>query len=182
MAEPQILPQNLVSLREAIIDVVFGRSKEEPKDIKALFDWLESDGWEVLIESSPTDVYALDIKALANWCFNDEELASWWGYDLSEIDDPLRLKFARERMATVFDDDEFLVKSVCAAYFENNNQEGVYVGAYLDVQGPNGMTPHWLGIFVSYEEFLQNIRISGTLVLFNDCPMLTDEYLLELWQ
>ncbi len=181
MSQPQSLPQHLELIRDEVIELAVGRSDIQPIELDKLLAWLETDGWEVLIEPVYKDNYAVDILYLAKLYFNDHQLESWWGIDLIAINDELRLKFARERIHNVFDDEAFVVKSICAAYFENEHNEGALIGAYIEIQGQGGAIPFWLGIFRDYEHYLEYIRESENLVLLDDCPNLSDEDLLKLW-
>ncbi len=182
MAEPGSLPQELELIRDEVIELAIGRADTQPSELEKLLAWLETDGWEVLIEPVDKDTYAVDTAYLANLYFSDHHLEAWWGIDATAINDALRLKFARERISHVFDDEAGVVKSICAAYFENDNEEAAFIGAYLEFQDQGGAVPYWLGIFREYENFLDSIKESENLVLLEDCPNLTDEELIKLWR
>lgn len=49
MAKPENLPLDLVSIRNEIIDVAYGRKDEVSTDIEKLYEWLKCDGWDELV-------------------------------------------------------------------------------------------------------------------------------------
>jgi hypothetical protein len=181
MTKPSGLPSGLVSIRDAAIDYAIGRVKTPPENIDALNDWFNSDGWDALVEQGAFEDLAVDIISLAYNLFNDQELEAWEGMDPADINDVSRVKFARTRIENVFDEDEFLVKSVRAALLENDVGETAVIGATLESHGQGGMEADFWGVFKTFADFQESIRKSDGLVLMDDCPKLPDEYLLKLW-
>jgi hypothetical protein len=182
MGKPANLPENLVAIRDKAIDYAFGRTNSEPKDLQRLYEWLEVDGWDELVGPEAEEDFAVAIDWVAEQHFNDEELESWEGLDPTDIDDALRVKFARDRLDNVFDEDEWSVLSICGALLENESGDSAYICASLTSEGQGGMKADWDGVFKTFADFQETIRNSESLVLMDDCPNLSNDQILRLWK
>ena len=178
MAKPENLPLDLVSIRNEIIDVAYGRAEKVSNDIENLYEWLKCDGWDELVALVNLDYAALDIKGLAESYFDDRGLDT----PIKDIDDSIRIKYAREKIESVISTYEYEVKSILPLYLENEDKEGAFIYAYTECRGQGGIEViHWGGIFKDFAGVEQDIGKSDQFKLFDDCGKLTDQEILDLW-
>jgi hypothetical protein len=182
MAKPENLPLDLVSIRNEIIDVAYGRKDEVSTDIEKLYEWLKCDGWEELVALFDIAKFVIDIKSLTEY-YDDKELACSIDIDIKDIDDSVRIKFVRDQIEWVFSTyDEYEVKSVCPIYFENDNKEGAYIYSYLECMGQGGdEVILWGGILKNIANFDEDIKKYDQFKLLEDCRNLTDQEILKFW-
>jgi hypothetical protein len=181
MAKPENLPLDLVSIRNEIIDVAYGRKDEVSTDIEKLYGWLKCDGWDELVALCDLDYVALDIKSLTEY-YDDKELACSIDIAIKDIDDSVRIKFVRDRIEWVFREYEYEVKSILPVCLENGDNEGAFIYAYTECQGQGGIDViHWGGILKQLADIKEDISKSDQFKLPEDCRNLTDQEILKFW-
>ena len=181
MAKPENLPLDLVSIRNEIIDVAYGRAEKVSNDIENLYEWLKCDGWDELVALCDLDYVALDIKSLTEY-YDDKELACSIDIDIKDIDDSVRIKFVREQIEYIYGLYDYEVKSILPVYLENEDNEGVFIYAYTECQGQGGIEViHWGGILKQLADIKEDIKKSDRFKLLEDCRNLTDQEILDLW-
>ncbi len=182
MAKPENLPLDLVSIRNEIIDVAYGRKDEVSTDIEKLYEWLKCDGWDELVALCDLDYIALDINGLAEF-FDDISLeSSTDDIAIKDIDDSARIKFVREKIEYIYGLYDYEVKSILPVYLENEDNEGVFIYAYTVGQGQGGIEViHWGGILKQLADIKEDIKKSDRFKLLEDCRNLTDQEILDLW-
>ena len=94
------LPRRLWPIRDAEISHALTGSPL-PKNLRLLQEWLESDGWDALIEAWDDDAAGIDLKSLARHAFSDTELRhSRWltsrKHRSEVITDDVRVRYARD--------------------------------------------------------------------------------------
>lgn len=182
MAKPENLPLDLVSIRNEIIDVAYGRAEKVSNDIENLYEWLKCDGWDELVALCDLDYVVLDIKGLVEF-FDDVSLeSSTDDIAIKDIDDSVRIKFVREKIEYIYGLYDYEVKSILPVYLENEDNEGAFIYAYTECQGQAGIEViQWGGILKQLADIKEDIKKSDRFKLIEDCRNLTDQEILKLW-
>jgi hypothetical protein len=174
MTKPVDLPESLVSVRDDAIDFAYGRSKSEPEDIEELTEWFGFEGFHTIdyIDSG------FDYSSVAG-VFYDEELSATIDVDVKQLTDEMRVRFARERLAKVFNYEGGL--TVVQAVISNEKREEVSLGMLMGEAGQAESGFSHCGIYKTVEDFLQALKDSDWFIFRGEEDKITDEQILESW-
>lgn len=171
---PEGLPKGLVSIRDEAIDFAYGRSKSEPEDIEQLYEWFEFEGFHLIDYID----WGFDYSSVA-YRFFDEELSATIDVDVKQLTDEMRIRFAREHLAKLFNDEAGM--SAVQGVISNAKREKACLGMIKREagQGESGFS-YW-GIFKTKDDFFQALKDSDWFISTDDEETITDEYILESW-
>ena len=176
MSKPSNLPLELQSIRDAAIDFALGRTKKEPENLADLYQWYLTDGFgdEVNIINN-----VVNFSDLIENYFSDETLVFEEGVEASDINDEVRLDYAKDKIEGLLDLSLFvMIKNI-----ENSRGEKAIIG-YLEEQGLQEIDSgtHWYGIYSSEKAFIEDLENSDWLKFLCDVESFTDEEVLSYWK
>jgi hypothetical protein len=166
------LPENLWPLRDAAIDHILNGTTDP--DMQPIYEWLEGDGWEAMIDAWANEDICFNLKSLAQGSFNDEDLADW-------VTDADRLHYAKVLIKKEMVDDDGLNPSLHSYKLKRSNGDSVILGCKVVVAGQSGNFLTWIGLFKTQDDFYDYIRKSGYMI-YREFNELTDEKILSLWE
>lgn len=175
MSKPENLPLELNSIRDAAIDFALGRTEKEPEKLADLYQWYLTDGYGDEVNIIDNVVNFSDL--IENY-FSDETLVFEEGVEASDINDEVRLDYAKQRIEGLLDSSLFvMIKNI-----ENSKGEKAIIG-YLEEQGLQEVDSgtHWYGIYSSENAFIQDLENSDWLKFLCDVESFTDEEILKYW-
>lgn len=176
MSKPSNLPLELQSIRDAAIDFALGRTKKEPEDLEDLYQWYQIDGYGDEVDIINMVVNFSDL--IENY-FSDETLIFEEGEDALDINDKVRLDYAKRRIEGLLDSSLFvMIKNI-----ENSSGEKAVIG-YLEEQSLRELESgvDWIGIYSSENAFIEDLENSDWLKFLSDVESLIDEEILSYWK
>jgi len=174
MEKPANLTPMLGSIRDASIDYAIGRTKKEPDNLDALYQWYLTDGYGDEVDIID-DVVFLDI---ATEVFTDVDLASAEGWEISDITDSERLDYAKRLIESLLEAPWF----VMIKHIENDKGEKAFIG-YLEEEYIQEIEvgTYWYGIYSSEKAFIEHLEKDESMKSPSDIESLTDEEILSYW-
>jgi len=185
--DPEIFTVHMSSEIQPIIDelvsVAHGNQAGlKPESLQVLEAWAEDDGYQDLIDAWKGELIVLDLEDLSTWSFSDSELIDYKDCEEDEIDDTLRLEYARERIAAEFDSgSEDYVFSVHQYPIVSRTGQKAILGYTGQFQGQAGIAWYYRGAFLSEAALMEHLRQYG-FVLQSEVSAIPDATLLGLWQ
>lgn len=183
-ALPLDLPEELWEIRDAVVEHVHANTPL-PQDIERLHEWLEGDGWDILLESWDEEELVMKIEYLSDFFSDTIELRDAEGLDSSdEINDEIRVEYARNWMSDFFEagEDLYNVKSIhsCELKCQGGKSVTIYC-TYASYGGQGDGEMFWYGAFATRQGFLNHIKELGYW-LTEDILSMDDATILTLWQ
>jgi hypothetical protein len=172
------IPESLWSIRDAAIDHIL-KGTPEP-ELKPLYDWFEFDGWDAVTSAWTHEDMTLNLFQLAQYTFEDDEMAACEGIEVDEITDELRISYARGCIERSYD-DEYLTPTLHSCELKRANGDAVILGCVMEIHGQGEPYLNWWGLFKTQAEFYDSIRNSG-FIIDSDEEGITDEKILSMWQ
>jgi hypothetical protein len=172
------LPKSLYSLRDAIINSIL-KSTPVP-ELQPLYEWLETDGRDVLIDSWCNEEMAVNLNYLAQTEFIDSELGIQEGIKVEDVTDEMRLDYSRKVINDSVDDG-YICPSIHAYKLEQDNDTSPVIGCLMEIHGQSGPVLEWWGVFKNHLDFYKALDESN-FVLFSKSDELNDERLITLWK
>ena len=173
------LPKKFWKIRDAAVDHALTNSPL-PADLKHLQAWLETDGWDNLLEAWINEDIAVNLNDLASHRFSDTELRDYGGVEDSEvITNDIRIKFARSIINGAIAECDG--SSIHSYLLQQNDGPSAILGCTAEIHGQAGPSCVWHGVFVDKETFYNHLRASGFL-LPDEADTLADDKILALWQ
>lgn len=176
MSKPSNLPLELQSIRDAAIDFVLGRTEKEPENLADLYQWYLTDGYGDEVNIIDNVIYFSDL--IENY-FSDETLVFEECEEASDINDEVRLDYAKRRIEGLLDSSLFvMIKNI-----ENSRGEKAIIG-YFEKQSLQEIEDgtDWIGIYSSEKAFIEDLEKSDSLKLLCDVESFTDEEILSYWK
>ena len=176
MSKPENLPLALHSIRDVAIDFALGRTEKEPEKLADLYQWYLTDGFGDEVNIIDNVVNFSDL--IENY-FSDETLVFEEGVEASDINDEVRLDYAKHKIEGLLDLSLFvMIKNI-----ENSRGEKAIIG-YLEEQGLQEIDSgtHWYGIYSSEKAFIEDLENSDWLKFLCDVESFTDEEVLSYWK
>ena len=151
-------------------------------DMSQLEEWLEGDGYEFALKYWKDELVVLDLKKLADSDFSDSVLCDHEGVDEDEIDDSLRVEFARSRIEYEFEPGvETYAYTIHQLPITDSSDRNAILGYKIQQHGQCGSKLHLHGSFQSEKELLENLRLTGHL-LQAEIDDISDALILGLWK
>jgi len=172
------IPEHLCSIRDAAIEHVLNGTPEP--ELKPLYDWFEADGWDAVINAWAHEDMAFNLFYLAQDKFEDIVMAASEGFEVNEINDELRIKYARERIKKGYE-DEHLRASLHVCELKRADGDSVILGCVMEIHGKGRPYFNWWGLFKTQDDFYDSIRNSG-YIIESDLEGITNEKILSLWE
>jgi hypothetical protein len=174
------LPEKLNQIRDQIIDHVRKKSPL-PDNLCELTEWLETDGWDILVPSWDSDEHiALNLSYLSWLKFSDSELLSIQEDD-EPVTDEVRIRYAQKLVTQTFDSyDDYICPSVQIVELKKSNGDAAVLGWLIEIHGQGGPVPIYQGAFVDKNHFYQHLKECDFL-LDLEKNNLANETILRLW-
>lgn len=172
------LPYNLYSVRDYAISCAL-KDTPEP-DIQPLYDWLEEDGFDALIDAWSNEEIALKLGYLAETEFDDISLACQIDVDVKDLTDEMRIARAKELIEGA-KDDGYICPSVHSYKLDQGCEDSPVIGCLMEIHGQSGPSIEWLGTFKNQDAFYDSLRQTN-IMLFSDIDSFVDENILSLWK
>lgn len=182
-ALPLDLPEELWEIRDAVVEHVHANTPL-PQDIERLHEWLEGDGWDILLESWDEEELVMKIEYLSDFFSDTIELRDAEGLDSSdEINDEIRVEYARNWMSDKFEagDDLYNIKSIHSSELKRRDGKSATIYCTYTSFGQGGGEMVWHGAFATRQGFLNHIKELGYW-LTEDILSMDDATILTLWQ
>ena len=176
------LPEELWEIRDAAVEHVLTNAPLPP-DIERLYEWLEGDGWDSLVDAWVDDECVMNLEVLSS-SFSDSELSDVKGLEPGdEITDKIRVEYAREWISEFYsrDDDLYTEKSVHSYEIKRQDGKSAIIGCTSSGAGQSGHDVFWYGMFPTRQEFLNELKEHG-FWLSRDIKTIDDATILALWQ
>jgi hypothetical protein len=155
----------------------------EPSGLKDLYDWLEVDGWDVLV-TDPDEKYAIKLAYIAYSDFSDDEVRH--NLDIPEnvaVQDSDRIAWGRSRIDyAVSQADGYLIPSLNTYTLKGKDGYCVYVGCMIEIHGQAGPVCEWCGLWRSKEEFFASATKDNAFWITELSGDVPDEVILSLWK
>lgn len=171
---PEGLTEELIPVKDGVIDFALGRSKSEPEDIEKLYEWFEFEGHPLLEYVDWGFIYS-DVA----YAFNDEELCATIDVDIKQLTDEMRISFARERLVKLFKDEAGI--TAVQGVVSNAKREKAFLGMLMGEAGMGESGFTHVGIYENKEDFLKSLENDDWFVSISDEDRITDEYILKSW-
>ena len=171
------------SIFDELVSVAHGtQAGLKPESLHALNAWAETDGYDELIDSWKDELLVLDLVGFSTLSFSDSELIDYNDCEEDEIDNALRLEYARERIATEFasGSDEYIFSLHQFPIMSGVGQTAILGGTGVGL-GQGGYVWQYQGAFLSEAKLMEFLHLSG-FVLEAEAAEILDETLLNLWQ
>ena len=182
-ALPSGLPEELWEIRDAVVEH-FHANTPLPQDIKRLHEWLEGDGWDILLESWDEEEEVVMKTEYLSSFFSDSELRDAEGLEPSDkINDEIRVEYARNWMSDKFEagDDLYNIKSIHSSELKRRDGKSATIYCTYTSFGQGGGEMFWYGTFATRQGFLNHIKGLGYW-LTEDVVSMDDATILTLWQ
>jgi len=155
--------------------------KSLPDSLQSLYDWLEVEGWDELINDLDED-YAINLREVAESRFRDSEVAAAEGLEnIDRVTDTQRAAFARHWVnQAATGEDGYTAPTVHCFSLKDFKGREAFLGVTVEIHGQAGAVPVWHGMFKNREDFLSKLRASG-YCLVSELPSLDDSRLLAFW-
>jgi hypothetical protein len=171
------MPEELWEIRDAAVEHVLTNAPLPP-DIERLYEWLESDGWDALIDAWVDEELVMNLEKLSSY-FSDSELED------DTITNGIRVEHARWWISKSITNseslDDFDFKSVHSYEIKRQDGKSAIIGCTIASMGQSGDEVVWYGVFPTRREFLNRLKESGYWVL-QDIEAIDDATILALWQ
>lgn len=172
------LSKQLSTIRDQIIDHVH-KNTPLPDDAAKLVNLFETDGWDDLIMGQDFGHVILDLGSFSQDKFSDGEVLAF-EEDGTPVTNQVRVSYAREQIATAFEDDGFY-RVPDVHFIEIQNKAGLSVVLVWMVETVHGGAEAvYSGAFLDRKQFYQHLNELGHL-FEDEQDSLTDETILSLW-
>lgn len=161
----------------------FQEGKVNPDILKPIYEWLEVDGWEALINDLGEQM-ALNLGYLAQFQFNDSELrASMDIPDERPLTDEDRIRWGRSHIDRVLNgDDEYLMPSIHTYEVKASDGFKAVIGCIVEIHGQAGPACQWEGLWKSRNDFLEAVGEGDGYWVTPLMGEIPDDVILKLWQ
>ena len=174
------LPYELIDISAAIIDHI-NLGSALPNNLDQLENWLEQDGWDLLIGDEGFIGYGLDLHHIANFRFYDSELRHEYELeDSMQITDAMRIQYGYGLIDRAIEENEGDVCPSVHCLELLNGGDSAFIGCLIEIHGQGGPVPYWQGVYRTRDDFLKALR-GKYIVMFDEIKNIKDEELLSLW-
>ena len=172
------LSKKLSTIRDQIIDHIH-KNTPLPEKAAELVNWFETDGWDDLMMGQDYGHVILDLGSFSQYKFSDEEMLAFEEY-ATPLTNQIRVSYARDQIASVFEDDYFY-RVPDFHFIEIQNKAGLSVVLVWMVETVHGGAEAvYSGAFLDRKQFYQHLNELGHL-FEDEQDSLTDETILSLW-
>ncbi len=161
----------------------FQEGKVNPGILKPIYEWLEVDGWEALINDLGEQM-ALNLGYLAQFQFNDSELRACMDIpDEQPLTDEDRIRWGRSHIDRVLNgDDEYLLPSIHTYEVQASDGFKAVIGCIVEIHGQAGPVCQWEGLWKSRNDFLEAVGEGDGYWVTPLMGEIPDDVILKLWQ
>ena len=178
MSQITLIPDELTELKKLSIHAILNGNPIP--DLQPIYDWLEGDGFDSIVESWANEELAIKLNILAETSFNDLVLSNHQGFEIGDITDDIRFEYAIKLINQSTDDGE-VCPSVHTYQLDQINENSPILGCLMEIHGQSGPVIDWWGIFESKKFFYAALSKSNIILLSNLDKISSDE-LLSLWK
>jgi hypothetical protein len=161
----------------------FREGKVNPDVLKPIYEWLEVDGWEALIDDLGEQM-ALNLGYLAQFQFIDSELRACMDIpDEQSLTDEDRIRWGRSHIDRVLNgDDEYLLPSIHTYEVQASDGFKAVIGCIVEIHGQAGPVCQWEGLWKSRDDFLAAVGDGEGFWVNPLMGEIPDAVILKLWQ
>lgn len=181
MIKPTALPSELMHINNLLIDYAYGRLETLPsgEDVDKFVDWMEHN--DCLLAGN-IDALAFDMFAISQGRFNDCECADHEGLEEEDLNDEIRLVYAKNKMNYLLEEVDSDVKSILGATLTNNEGEEAFFSALMTGNPYEGFTIACWDVVKDFNTFLEMMTTDGDLILVDDIDKTPAEAILKWWK
>lgn len=176
MMKVPTLTSNLVDAIDSAVKSL--KEGKNATDLKDIYAWLENDGWDLLFSEQGHQGLAINLRKISEFRFDENELSSVYEIPIKKITDVIRIKYSRESIDSLIDDDYF-VPSVHTFSLDDVENPPV-IGCLIEVHGQAGPVLDWWGLYKNRDDFFRALDDSN--IILSDKDEISDERLLSLWK
>jgi hypothetical protein len=176
------LPSNLQAVADTVLRE-FSAGVEAPEGLSLIYEWLEVDGWDFLINDLG-EQSALKLGYIAQLEFSDSETR----YNLEipkevEVKDADRVNWARQRIEHgQTGDDGYLLASLHAYRLTGSDGSHAFVGCQIEIHGQGGPVCEWWGLWKTPDEFYEAVGDGGVNWVIPRMGDISDQVILSMWE
>ena len=176
------LPPDLQAVADTVLRE-FSAGVEAPDGLSLIYEWLEVDGWDFLINDLG-EQSALKLGYIAQLEFSDSETR----YNLEipkevEVQDADRLNWARQRIEYAqAGDDGYLLASLHAYRLIGSDGSHAFVGCLIEIHGQGGPVCEWWGLWKTPNEFYEAVGDGGFNWVIPRMGDISDQVILSMWE
>jgi len=179
LPKPEIPKSLLPLINNALAYALQG--DEMPK-LNELYEWLECDGWDLMLEAWESEEMAIRLANIAEYHFNDQECCENQDLDEDEVNDAVRIVYAKVRIQAEIDSGNTTdIPSVHSFKLQSEKEGSPVIGCLVEIHGQLGPVLDWQGVFKNKDSFLQKLRDDG-LVLLSELDSIDDQKIILLWE
>jgi hypothetical protein len=181
MIKPTALPSELMHIKNLLIDYAYGRLETLPsgEDVDKFVDWMEHN--DCLLAGN-IDALAFDMFAISQGRFNDCECADHEGLEEEDLNDEIRLAYAKDRMNYLLEEVDSDVKSLLGATLSNNECEEAFFSVLMMGNPYEGFSIDNWDVVKDFNTFLEMMTTDGDLILVDDIDKTPAEAILKWWE
>lgn len=150
--------------------------------IEKMQDWLETEGWDMLIGEVGNHVF--DIESIAQVQFNDGELRARRGLaDAVILTDVDRARWARAFLKDLLlESDEWSIYDLHTYQLLASNGLTACIGCVVELQGQLGPVVRWYGLYKDRDAFFNELEKNGFYWVNPKIEAITDQRILFYWK
>jgi hypothetical protein len=179
-----IKDQPLLDLQAAADEALreFAIGNNNPDVLSQIYEWLEADGWDALI-NDVGDQIAVMLRYIAENDFTDDEARC--GLDLPnevELKDSYRIKWARQRIERAQNGEDWNLGASLHTYkLIASDGSFAFIGCLIQSRGQWGDDCNWWGLWNSPQDFYDSVGKGGNTWVMPHMGEITDERILSMW-